>query len=155
MKDYDIIIGTKCATAPLGFGWQPETLGNIYRSVIEKHGECQLNKPVPGEEYRKMCKPIEQIDQPTFRKLPEQIIITQPARLFQSQGWKYHGRVYLDCELFWRFEYKYEYAGKWVFDWMPVRLLSWCYINETCTFTAKGSEPFWNNTESKQLTLFT
>jgi len=91
-----MMYGTKCADGP--FTWKPETLGNLYRSVIDEYGEHALNKPVPGYSYRKMYKPITDMDMPSFRRLPEEIIITQPPRLFRSTGYKYKGRVYLGAK---------------------------------------------------------
>lgn len=125
--------GTKCAD-DASYKWKPETLGSIYRELIQEYGLIQLNKPIPGEFYRKVYKPLSAIDRPAFRRLPENIMITQPARLYRSHGYKYGGRVYLEAECFWQFEYEYEYGLKRIRDWMPVRLLTTCYINQTLTF---------------------
>ena len=129
-----MVHGTKCWGTPMGFDFTPEKLSSIYAQIVEDHGSHALRKPKPGDLYRKMYTPLSNIDRPVFRRLPADIIITQPARLFRSSGYKYHGRVYLDAELYWEFEYKYKFGDKWIFDWLPIRLLSYCYIPATITF---------------------
>ncbi len=126
------LYGTKCANSPHPI-WYSEVLGDIYRELIKEYGFHQLLKPTPGHEYRKMYKPKSQIDQYQFRKLPELITVTSPPRLFRSSGWKYHGRVYLDCECYWTFDYKYPWDQGFKYDDMPLRLLTTCYQNATCT----------------------
>lgn len=131
--------GTKTANDSVR-NWAPETLGHLYRGVIDEVGLVQLNKPVPGDKYRKMYNPLSDIDRPSFRRMPGDIIITSPARLFRSHGYKYKGRVYLEANYYWEFEYKYVWGDggcEWRFDWMPVRLLSYCYIYNTVTFERK------------------
>lgn len=147
--------GTKCADNS-AHNWRPETLGNIYKGITDQYGYVQINKPRPGDRYRKMFEPISDIDRQVFRRLPQDIIITQPPRLFRSSGRKYKGRVYLDAEYYWEFECESTNPLKPYKDWLPVRLLSYCYINQTLSFiTGHPGEPnFWQEKKSIQLTLF-
>lgn len=132
-----MVNGTKCLETPMGFDFHPQILSDIYKEIVAEHGSHALRKPKPGDTYRKMYKPIYAIDGPVFRRLPADIIITEPPRLFRSTGYKYHGRVYLDAELYWEFEYKYQFGDKWLYNWEAVRLLSWCYI-PTLTFQKRS-----------------
>lgn len=154
--------GTKFGYGP--YNWTPATLGEMYQKVIEELGECQLNKPVPGHSYRKMYKPVQHLDTGVFKRLPQEIIITQPARLFRSRSWKYKGVIYGEVDVHWKFQYKtkrictlpentidsedsrlpvwdydkttgdFRFLDEWEYDWMPIFLLSNCYINQTLTF---------------------
>jgi len=147
--------GTKFGYGP--YNWTPATLGEMYQKVIEELGECQLNKPVPGHSYRKMYKPVQHLDTGVFKRLPQEIIITQPARLFRSRSWKYKGVIYGEVDVHWQFHCKsdrinpfkpgityvdsckspvwqinrftgeIEYCNKWEYQWLPVFLLSNCY----------------------------
>jgi hypothetical protein len=149
---FENVFGTKCASAP--FLHRPESLGALYKSIIDDYGDSALSKPRPGDEYRKRYKSLAPTDLPTFRRMPEQIFITQPARLFRSSGYKYKGRVYLEAELYWKFEYKYRYANRWEYDWLPVRILSTCYVSDVLAFRKSTSINFWELDNPVQLTLF-
>ena len=144
------MFGTKCASAP--FPWSPPTLGKIYNDVVGKHGSHALHKPVPGHKYRKMFKPLTDIDRPYFRLLPSDITILSPSRLYRSTGWKYNGRVYLDCECAWEFEYSYPWDKGTRTDWMAVGLLSYCYIPEIMTTTPLAGFAFYNRNRPDKLT---
>lgn len=124
--------GTKCVTMP--FPWQPEKLSVIWNDVISNHGYSALHKPIPGHTYRKRYNALTKVDLPSFRRMPADIEVVTPPRLFRSTGWKYKGIVHLDCELYWEFQYRYWYAHEIRYDWMSVRLLSYCYIPTTLTF---------------------
>lgn len=135
-------IGTKCLPefAKQNLDLKPETIGDIYREIVLEHGQIQLHKPVPGESYRKVYTPLEYIDRNAFRILPANIKIVQPPRLYRSSSWKYKGNIWFDCVLNWEFQCRYEYAGEWLYKWLPVRLLSTCYIPETLVDYKKSIE---------------
>lgn len=126
--------GTKCFDEGPGLVFQLETLGSIYREIAEEYGHEQIKKPKPGDSYRKMYRPISDMDRPAFRHLPADIIITQPPRLFRSTAWKYNGEFYKQADTFWQFEAKYPWKDGFIFDWYPVRILSYAYIYNTVTF---------------------
>lgn len=126
------LYGTKCCNDS-AHTWSPEILSKIFTEIKSDHGDHALLKPIPGHNYRKRYNPLTDIDSPSFRRLPENIIVVSPPRLFLSNAYKYHGRFYFDCEVHWQFEYKYPWAEGFKTDWMPVRLLSYCYIENTIT----------------------
>ncbi len=138
--------GTKCCNDS-AHNWSPETIGSIYQEIIQEHGNWALNKPKPGNYYSKRYHPLEDVERAYFKRLPGNIIVTSPPRLFRSHGYKYKGRIYLECECHWTFDYKYPWGDGWKFDVMPVRLLSWCYINHTVHFPK-------TIIQAKQLSLF-
>lgn len=128
------LFGTKCCNDS-AHSWWPEVLSSIFKEIENEHGSHALLKPLPGNEYRKRYYPLSDIDRPSFRRLPELITVISPPRLFLSNAYKYHGRFYMECEHYWQFEYKYPWDQAYKTDWMPVRLLSYCYINATCVGT--------------------
>lgn len=138
------IYGTKCATAsrPL----QVQTLGEVYQELSAQYGALQLRKPVPGDAYRKMYKPLNEMDGPAFRHLPVDITVISPARLYRSTAWKYNGDFHMDANVMWDFEYEYEFGGVKYRRWMNVHLLTLAYMPSKC-------EPM-NRNVSNQLQLF-
>lgn len=124
------VYGTKCVTMPYDY-WRPPVLSNIWKQIVNDYGSESLNKPIPGMRYVKKKKAITSIDQPFFRRLPAEIQVLSPPRLFRSNGYKYNGRVYLECELYWEFNYRYKHNDKDWNDWMSVSLLSYCYEPKT------------------------
>lgn len=175
-EQYVGLYGTKFGHSP--YNWKAETLREMYDVIADRLGHAQVKKPVPGDSYRKMYKPVDgQTDPPTFKRMPQEIIITQPPRLFRSRAWSYRGVVYGEVDTHWRFQYKFKridpitekaiiyldgskspvweidpytgdilYQNQWEYSWMPVFLLSNCYISQTLTFTKP--------TINQQLTLF-
>lgn len=138
------IFGTKCATAAIPI--TPQRLGDVYRELADAYGWVQVRKPVPGDTYRKMHKPLNEMDGPAFRYLPADITVISPARLYRSTAWKYNGGFHMDAQVYWEFEYEYEFGGVKYRDWMNVNLLTLAYMPSTF-------EPM-NRNVSNQLTLF-
>lgn len=134
MADYKIY-GSKCWSMP--YQWHPQSLSAIWKEIIDEHGKSALHKPIPGHTYRKRYHSLSEMDRAFFKKLPADIKVLTPPRLFRSTGWKYKGKVYLECELYWEFQYSYWYANEERTDWMAVRLLSYCYIPTTLTFESR------------------
>lgn len=141
------VYGSKCAN------WSdvdivPETLGSIYRELrIQLDDDTKPFKPKPGDQYRKAYKPLTRVDMKAFREMPSDITIVSPPRLLRSRAWKYHGQFFLECDCNWEFQYKFIWSDKYRFEWFPIRILSTCYIFNTCTFPTPIPKPI-------QLTLF-
>lgn len=139
--------GTKSADWNQSHHWKPETLGMVYRELIEKHGQVNVNRPVPGLMFTKRYNSLESTDLIVFRRLPSHIIVTHPARLFRTMSWRYNGLIHFESDCYWTFDYKYEYGGEWLFDKMPVRLLTHCY-------SGPDNLRFIKPTKTQQLSLF-
>lgn len=142
------IHGTKCASAT----WPMDvpTLGEVYRELIENYGEVQLRKPVPGDTYRKMHKPLNEMDGPAFRNLPSEITVLSPARLYRSKAWRYNGRFNMSAHTEWEFEYEYEFAGRLFNSWMNLHILTPTYMPTMCVPMIRSKTP----KNHAQLSLF-
>lgn len=129
-----MIFGTKLGFQDGPFDIMPMRLGEIYREVACEFGDEYINKPIPGDEYRKMYHPIDtEMDGPAFRdkiQFPETIIVVSPPRLYRSNAWKYHGQFQSDAEVHWEFQFKYPWNHEWAYGWMGVRFLSTCYFGK-------------------------
>ncbi len=117
--------GTKCGGKK--HGYVPETLGQLYESIRKDLNTKIVNKPLPGQIYIKLKRSRTSTDMNAFNQMPDEITITQPPRLYRSTGWKYKGKVHLQSDLFWKFQFKFCKGDQILVEWMPVACLSHCY----------------------------
>jgi hypothetical protein len=101
----------------------PQNIATIYGHIERNFGLNELKKPRPGDIYIKKKKPLNNIDLPVFKSMPNEITITSPPRLYRSHAYKYQGRFYTEAEEFWQFEF----IANGIKDWYSVYLLSFCY----------------------------
>lgn len=139
MTTWHPIYGTKCGKASMPI--KPQTLGQVYQELVDQYGEVQLNKPVPGDTYRRMYKPLNQMDGPGFRQMPQSITVVSPARLYRSIAWKYNGGHHSDAQVMWTFDYEYEYGHEMHQSSMSVRFLTIAYIPQNLVPMDRSNMP--------------
>jgi hypothetical protein len=122
----------------------------VYKELIDLYGELQLSKPVPGDTYRKMYKPLNEMDGPAFRDMEQSITVVSPARLYRASAWWYRGLFHHHADCMWTFDYEYQFAEKTYRNNMPVQMLTLAYIPESLVFRTSQMQI----DTRKQLSLF-